>query len=150
MKGYETWSFKDRAFILAVGLSLLWHGFWFFFVTITVSPPKKHSANRPPIVSLGPVLDDTILRTLVDTKIEASPIFYRRLADFGAATELAAQTLVRHSPGDVVSIPLGRRISGSLRDAIGGEKTPLEEEFAVDLSALSQQKFEIEGDDVSS
>ncbi|HTL70009.1 MAG TPA: hypothetical protein VL404_01840, partial [Candidatus Eisenbacteria bacterium] len=65
MKGYETWHFRDRTFLGAVGLSLLWHFFWFFSITIVVSPPKPKNKPMVKIVSIGPVLDDSIFRTLV-------------------------------------------------------------------------------------
>jgi hypothetical protein len=118
---------------MAVGLSLLWHLFWFFSITITVSPPKSKVKTRPRIVSLGPALDDTIFRTLVETKPEFSKTFYRQMSEFAVPTEPAVKTIERHSPGDVVSVPMGKKFLTSLKDLVGGSKVSPDFDFAPSL-----------------
>ena len=129
MRDYEGWSFRDRSFAFALFLSAAWHLFWFFTVTITVNPAKGHFKPRPGIVSLGPVLDDAIFRTLAATKPQLSQTFYRRLTDFSPPVELKPQTIERRSPGDVVSVPFGRKFSSPVRDLMSGDKASPEYEF---------------------
>ena len=120
---YRSWSFTDRTFILAVAISLLWHFFWFFSVRIVVSTPKKTERPRPELVSLGPVIDDAMFKTLVDTKPELSQSFYRRPSDLAAAAELPAQSAGRHVAGEVVSVPFGKKFLETLKSLVGGIKT---------------------------
>ena len=119
---YRSWSFWDRSFIVAVGLSILWHFFWFFSIKIVVSTPKKPERPRPYLVSLGPVMGDTIFKTLVETKPELSQSFYRRPSDLAAATELPAAPPERHAAGDVVSVPFGRKFLETIKGLVGGTK----------------------------
>ncbi len=131
MKGYESWHFRDRSFALAVTLSLGWHFFWFFALTITVSPEKTRYRPRPHIVSLGPVLDDTLLRTLVDTRPQVSQVLYRQWTDFKLATEVPAQTVQRSLSSDVVSIPSDKQLLASLHSVLGGTKaSPTDDSFS--------------------
>lgn len=123
MREYQSWSFADRSFLFAFLVSLLWHLFWFFSVTIVVTPPKKMPKVQPVIVSLGPVLNDAIFKTLVESRPEISKAFYRPPADFSSATEVPAQTVERYAPGDIVSVPLGKNFTGTLKDLVGGDKS---------------------------
>jgi TonB family protein len=120
MKEYRSWSFTDRWFWYAMAVSVLWHAFWFFSITIVVNAPARRPMVQPRIVSLGPVLDDAIFRTLVETRPEVSKAFYRQPADFSTATDVPTETLERFSPGDVVSVPKG--FQSRLREVVGGEK----------------------------
>jgi hypothetical protein len=120
---YRSWSFADRSFFFAFLVSLLWHLFWFFSVTIVVAPPKRSPKIQPSIVSLGPVVNDTIFKTLVENRPEISKAFYRQPTDFSSATEVPAQTVEHYSPGDVISVPLGKNFTGALKDLVGGGKT---------------------------
>lgn len=144
-RDYRSWSFADRSFGFALAVSLLWHLFWFFSVSITVATePVKRSVN-PRILSLGPVLDDAILRTLVQSRPEVSKAFYRELSDFQAATELPIQTVERRESGDVTSLPFGEETMRSLRRLMSGDKTSPEELFRG--SGFSPGAyFELEGD----
>ena len=129
MKGYETWSFGNRPFLFALSLSFLWHLFWFFLVTIDVQGVRKPSHLRPKIVSLGPVIDDTIFRMLAESRPQLSETFYRHLDDFAPAIEVKPQVLGRREPGEVVSLS-SRRGQGSLiRDLVGGLKLGYTEEI---------------------
>jgi len=119
---YRSWWFWDRTFLAAVSLSLLWHFFWFFSITITVSAHRKTEKPRPYLVSLGPVMDDDILKTLVNTKSELSQSFYRRSSDLAAAAELPLDTGGRHSAGDVVSVPFGKKFLETLKGIVDGVK----------------------------
>lgn len=130
MRGYETGFFKDRSFLLAVTLSLLWHSFWFFSITVTVSPHKSPKKVHPRIVSLGSVLDDTIFRTLVENKPQLSQTFYRHLSDFSAKLDVQTKTIERHSPGDVVALPFGKRYMSFLKEMTGGDKFSPDFDFA--------------------
>ncbi len=147
MKDYDTWSFRDRSFALALLLSILWHLFWFLSISITVSPFKKKDHARPVIVSLGPVIDDTLMRTLIEAKTEPSEAFYRQLSDFTAsATDLEVKTIERHSPGDVVSVPLGNKFLTSLRGLVGGKKSSPTYEFTSKIkTGYYEESFELEG-----
>ena len=122
-RDYRSWSFADRPFLFALLVSLFWHLFWFFSVTIVVSPPRTPHKAEPVIVSLGPVLSDAIFKTLVESRPEISKAFYRQPADFSSATQAPAQTLERYTPGEVVSVPQGgRKFTGLLKERLGGSK----------------------------
>ena len=122
MKDYESWSFWDRSFLWALAVSLLWHLFWFFSITITVSSHQKIKP-RPKLVSIGAVLDDTIFKTLVENRPQLSQAFYRPLSDFSPKLEPEVKTIERYSPGDVVSVPFRKKFSNSLRELISGTKS---------------------------
>ncbi len=120
---YRSWSLiTDRAFVLALTISLLWHFFWFFSVRIVVSTPRKAEKVRPELISLRPVIDDAMFKTLVDTKPELTQSFYRRPADFAAASELPPQASERYAPGEIVSVPFGKKFLQTLKSFVGGSK----------------------------
>ncbi len=147
VRDYESWSFRDRSFGFALGLSLLWHFFWFFSIAIVVTPPKVSGTARPVIVSLGPVLDDSIFRILAQTKPQISETFYRRLSDFSAPMELEVKTAERYSSGDVVSVPFGKKVTSLLRSLVSGEKSVPHYEFSSHLNlGYSEESVVIEGD----
>lgn len=147
VRDYESWSFRDKSFSFALGLSLLWHFFWFFSISIVVTPLKVSGSGRPVIVSLGPVLDDSILRTLAQTKPQISETFYRRLSDFTAPMDLEVTTVERHSPGDVVSVPFGKRVTSLLRTLVGGEKSAPHYEFSSRIKlGYSEENYVVEGE----
>ena len=129
VKNYEGWSSQERSFAAALGLSVLWHAFWFFSITISLSPNKILVKPRPRIVSLGPVLDDKMFRTLLETKPEYSQTFYRRLSDFSSPVEIQTKTVERYNRGSVVSLPLGKKTWNAVRGLIGGTKASPEHEF---------------------
>ena len=137
MNDYRSWSFIDRSFFFAFLVSLLWHLFWFFSVTIVVTPPKKSLKTQPVIVSLGPVLNDAIFKTLVESRPEISKAFYRPPADFSTATEIPIQTIERYSPGDVVSIPLGKKFMNTLKDILEGSKISHDADDYFELSGAA-------------
>jgi hypothetical protein len=107
---------------VALAASILWHLFWFFSVTIVVSPPKNADKPKPRLVSLGPVLDDSIFRSLVESRIDATPAYYRPRLTGNTATELPAETAERRLPGDVVSVPFGTQAQNALAGLVGGRK----------------------------
>lgn len=119
---YRGWTFRDRSFILAAALSLLWHFFWFFSIRIVVTSPAKIEKTRPDLVSWGPVMDDAIFKTLIESKPEMSQSFYRRPSDLAAAADLPVETSPRHEAGEVVSVPMGKKFLESLRGFVGGVK----------------------------
>ena len=133
MKDYETWSFRDRSFLWALLLSLLWHSFWFFSLTIVVSADKK-IRQKTKLVSIGSVLDDSIFKTIVENRPQLSQAFYRPLSDFSSQLETKPQTLERYSAGDVVSVPFSKKFSDSLKELIGGEKYSPQYEIAPQLA----------------
>ena len=118
----RSWTFTDRSFLFAAAVSVLWHLFWFFSVTIVVTPAKTKKPVRTELVSLGPVLNDAIFKTLIETRPEVSQAYYRPLSDFESATELPVQKAERHESGNVTSLPMGENFVRSLRYLIGGEK----------------------------
>ncbi len=121
-RDYRSWSFTDRTFVVAAAVSLLWHFFWFFSIRIVVSPPAKAEKPRPELVSLGAVIDDAMFKTLVESKPEISQSFYRRPSDLAAAAELPVETAERHAPGDVVSVPFGKKFLATLKNLVAGAK----------------------------
>lgn len=122
MRDYPSWSFFNRPFLAALTLSGLWHLLWILTLNVTIQPPYTASRPRPEVVSLGPVLDDTIFRTLVEARPRYSEAFYRHLSDLSRTIEPEVQTTQRRQPGDVVSFVMGQRLFDSLRQAVGGSK----------------------------
>lgn len=122
MKDYQSWSFFNRPFLAALALSGLWHLLWILTLNVTIEPQRVISRLRPEIVSLGPVLDDTIFRTLVEARPRYSEAFYRHLSDLSRTIEPEVRTIERRQPGDVVSFTMGQRLFDSLRQAVGGSK----------------------------
>lgn len=139
---YRSWSFADRSFVFALLVSVLWHLFWFFTVTITVAVPKRPPKSQPVIVSLGPVLNDTIFRTLVESRPEISKAFYRPPADFSSAAEAPPQSAERYSPGDVVSVPLGKKFMSTMKERVAGDKAFPEAGLPTLVSAEEGEYFE--------
>lgn len=134
MRDYYGWSFQDRSFAFALMLSLGWHFFWFFSITIIVNPKKNSSKPRPAIVSLGPVLDDSIFRTLVDTRPEATEAFYRRGSDFESPVDVEVKTMARQDlRGEVVSLPFGQKMKHSIMEIVGGAKIFSHDDFEDEL-----------------
>lgn len=142
---YESWTFGDRAFLRAVSISVLWHLFWFFAVTIVVSPSKTAPKQPTRVISLGPVLDDSILKTLIETRPEISRTYYRPLSGLPPPEPPPAKTIERRSPGEVVSVSPGRRFLDSVKLLVGGDKAS--PEFASRLSLRYREAaLEIEGE----
>ena len=129
MKGYEGWSFGDKLFAVALGLSIIWHLFWFSLVTVGMNPEKKIGKPKAKIVFLGPVLNDKIFRALVEKKPEFSKTFYQRLTDLASPIDIHTRTMERYSPSSVLSLPLGKKTSNTVRDLLGGVKASPEHEF---------------------
>ncbi len=150
MRDYSGWSFTDRSFLMALGISLLWHFFWFFSITITINPSKRFShLPKPKIVSLGPVLDDTIFKTLVENKPQLSETFYRRISDFSSPLDLQVKTMDRFSPGEVVGLPARKKFWSSLRGLVGGAKTSPDYALVTHeapVLGVSYEMSEIEGE----
>ena len=114
---------RDRRFFaLGLAASVLWHFFWFFSLKIVVATPRKTERPRPYLVSLGPVMDDAIFKTLVETRPELSQSFYRRPADFSTAVDLPAPPAPHYEAGSVVSVPFGRKFINSLKGIVSGIK----------------------------
>jgi TonB family protein len=78
---------------------------------------------------LGPVLDDSIFRTLVQDKPQLSQTFYRRLSDFAELPEPPIRTAGRHETGEVISVPEGGRFLTAARVLLGGDKAAPEHDF---------------------
>ena len=96
---------------------------------------------QPQIVSLGPILNDAIFKTLVESRPEISKAFYRPSASFSSATEAPARTFERYAPGDVVSVPLGKKFMGTLKDLVSGGKASPEAGIPVMPSAGMEDYF---------
>lgn len=131
---YRSWSFWNRSFLVGLVFSLLWHFFWFFSIKIVIEKPRKIDKPVPALVSLGPVMDDAIFKTLVDSRPELTQSFYRRSSDFSAAADLPPQTVQKHVSGEVVSVPFGKKFAQSLREIVGGVKTSPDFEWAKDAA----------------
>ncbi len=135
-KEYRSWSFWDRSFLFAAAISILWHLLWFFSITIDVNQHAVKAKRSTDTVFLGPVLDDAIFKTLVDSRTEFSKTFYRKPQEFTQETEVPQETPERYMPGDIMSMPAHKTLTGTLRDRIGGNKSV----------AGAEDYFEITGD----
>jgi len=114
---------NDRPLLLGALLSLLWHFFWFFSITITIGPSELARRRVTRTASLGAVLDDTIFRTLVESRPQVTEAFYRHMSDLAPAPpEPEIPLMDRHSSGDVVSVPFGKKFIMTLKEFIDGEK----------------------------
>ncbi len=114
---------NDRPLLLGALCSLLWHFFWFFSVTITIGPSELARRRVTRTVSLGAVLDDTIFKPLIESRPQVTEAFYRHMSDFEPAPpEPEIPMMDRHSSGDVVSVPFGKKFIMTLKEFIDGEK----------------------------
>lgn len=115
---------ENRALLVGVFFSLLWHFFWFFSITITVGPTAWDRKPKTRSVALGPVLDDTIFRTLVESRPQISETFYRHMSDFEPPPmrDPEIPAIARYAQTDVVSVPFGKRFAASLKDFVDGDK----------------------------
>ena len=100
-KEYRSWSFGDRSFLFAAAVSILWHLLWFFSISIEVNQHGVKARKTTEIVSLGPVLDDAIFKTLIESRTEFSKTFYRKPEEFIRETEIPQEIPERYMPGDV-------------------------------------------------
>lgn len=144
-KEYRSWTFSDRAFLFGMAVSILWHLLWFFSITIDVNQHPASPRKQVQVVSLGPVLDDDIFRTLIETRPEFSRTYYRQPSDFKDTTDIPDEVVEKYSPGDVVSMPSSKNFIQTLRQRVGGDKaafTPGASSGALPLSHF----FEISGD----
>ena len=123
MKGYEGWSFSDKSFAMALGLSLVWHLFWFSMVTVSTNLEKRPVKPRSRIVFLGPVLDEKIFRTLVESKPELSKALPRKFSEFSEPVDTQIKTAERYNRGSVLNLPLEKRSLEAVNGLIGGTKT---------------------------
>lgn len=122
MRGYEGWSFSDKSFAVALGLSLVWHLFWFSLVTVSMNPEKRLIKPRSRIVFLGPVLDEKIFRVLVESKPELSKALPRKFSEMPMPAESQIRTAERYTRGSVVNLPLEKRSWAAVNGLIGGTK----------------------------
>ena len=143
---YRSWSFMDRQFLFAAAVSVLWHLFWFFAVTIVVTPVLLKKPPRTAIVSLGPVLDDALIKTLVESRPEYSKALYRELSEFETATELPVQTVERRESGDITSLPFGEKAAVRLRELLSGDKAPQDGFFQGGAGLSVSDYFRLEGE----
>ncbi len=146
VREYRSWSFTDRQFLFAAAVSVLWHLFWFFAVTIVVTPAPLKKPAHTALVSLGPVLDDTLIRTLVESRPEYSKAFYRELSEFESATELPARTVERRESGDITSLPFSEKTAEHLRQLLSGDKASPDEFFQGGAGFSISDYFRLEGD----
>jgi len=147
-RDYRSWSFTDRSFLFAVSVSVLWHLFWFFSVSIVVTPANTKKPSRTKFVSIGPVLDDAIFQTLIESRPEYSKAFYRELSDIDAATQLPAPAIGRQESGEVTSLPLGANAVQSLHALMSGQKSS-PEEFLRGTGFSPSDYFKLSGDAAS-
>ncbi len=98
------------------------------------------------MVSLGPVLDDSFFKTLVQTRPQFSEAIYRRPVDFSATLDSKVQTFERQEAGEVVSMPFGKNFVEAMRGAVAGDKAAPEELF---LFSRSAYRIELEGEAAS-
>ena len=138
---------SDRPLLLGALLSLLWHFFWFFSVTITVGPSDLVRRRVTRTVSLGAVLDDTIFKTLVENRPQVTEAFYRHMSDFvPVPSEPEIPKMERRSSGGVVSVPFGKKFIMTLKDFIDGDKPSPDFDLDAGLSGSFGQGESFEGE----
>ena len=138
---------KNRGFQYAIAITMLWHFFWFFAVTIDVKTPAAKSRQDFRVHFVGPVLSDDAFNMIVALKPELSQTRYHIPEDFTQNLEPATGSLDRRSPGDLVSVPMGRTTWSALRGTIQGEKpyadTDFYHKFSIDVA---KSPFSVSGD----
>ena len=141
-------TFEDRPLLLGILVSFVWHFFWFFSVTITVGPDGSWSRKTESrSVSLGPVLDDTIFKTLIENRPQITETFYRHMSDFAPAPpEPENPTLERATPGGVVSVPFGKKFITSLKEFVDGDKPFADFDLGPSSDASTGFSETLEGD----
>jgi TonB family protein len=142
---YRSWTFADRSFAFAFTFSVLWHVFWFLSVDIKVASSAAKRPKDMKLVSLGPVLDDELIKTLVESRPEYSRAFYRELSDLEKAVDIPPQTLGRQESGEVSSLPFGEKTVSRLRDIVGGVKAA-PDFFQGGTGLSASDYFRLEGD----
>jgi len=144
---FLTEAVKNRGFQYAIAISVLWHLFWFFAITIDIKAPASKHRPDLKVYFLGPVLSDDAFNMIVALKPELSETSYRAPEDFSQNLEPEMGTLERLSPGDLVSVPLGRATWGALRGVIKAEKPYADTEFYQKFSIdIVKSPFPIQGD----
>ena len=124
MRNYAGWSLRDRSFASALLISVGWHIFWFVAISVNVAPRYMKFKTDPAVVSLGPVLDDSIFSTLAKNRQQLSETYYRRLSDYKTETASEVRAASASAAGGIVVLPPSEP-ARSLRDLVGGEKTGL-------------------------
>jgi hypothetical protein len=142
---YESRSLQDRSFLWAISLSVLWHLFWFFSLSITMGDHKKPRVKSK-LVSIGTVLDDSFFKTIVENRPQLSEAFYRAHSDLSPKLEPAPKMMEPYAAGDVVSVPFSRKFSDSLKEIIGGEKFSPDFDFLPSLSGAGRNILETDAD----
>lgn len=78
----KTYIFKDRIFIFAIFLSLVWHVFWLSIITVTVTPDHAKPIKFSRVSFLGPILERGALEVRIKPK-EPSFLEKRYLSGIG-------------------------------------------------------------------
>lgn len=137
----------DRPLLLGAVISLVWHLFWFFSVTITVGPSDSPRRRVSRTVSLGAVLDDTIFKTLIESRPQVTEAFYRQLSDFAPSpSEVEIPRLERSLSGDVVSVPFGKKFITTLKEFMDGDKPSPDFDMSGASGAYFGDAESLEGD----
>lgn len=140
-------SLSDRPLLFGALISLLWHFFWFFSVTITIGPSETLRRRVSRTVSLGAVLDDTIFKTLVESRPQVTEAFYFRSSEFTPAPpELELPVMERPLSGGVVSVPFGKKFMMTLKEFMDGDKPSADFDLGDGVGALFENVESLEGD----
>lgn len=113
---------RIRGLWLAVIVSILCHFFWFFFIAIDVSIPLKEKKTRSKIVFLGPLVDETVFRSLAALNPPLPRTFYRGITEFAPPMDLPIKTMGRQAAGTNANAPIGKKSEVSLRKMVAGSK----------------------------
>jgi hypothetical protein len=113
---------KNRGLQVAIVGSFLWHFFWMFVVTVPFQLDGLEKKTHPRIYFLGPVLTDESFNLIVESKPELSQTYYEALERGQGDFEPEIESLERQSPGDMVSIPLGRTTWNTLKGMFHDDK----------------------------
>jgi hypothetical protein len=140
------WSFANRSFLAALVVSVLWHLFWFFVVTVKVQLPAATARSQMRIYFIGPVLNDDAFNLIVQEKPELSKTVYRNPSFEPESLEPSTSAMNRRRPGDLTSVPFGRNSWKSFGGVLSSTK-PLAgadfiERFSIDIA---KSPFTIEG-----
>ncbi|MCM8782233.1 MAG: hypothetical protein NC828_04215, partial [Candidatus Omnitrophica bacterium] len=76
--------FRDRDFSIAFLISLSWHLFIMFFVTIVVLPVNFPMLKASTISFLGPILEKTAFEIMIEKGIPSKQTVYQQTMPFGS------------------------------------------------------------------
>ncbi len=113
---------RERGVIYALAASLVWHFFWFFAITVDITPIEVWTERSTGIHFIGPVLSDEWFELVLESKPAMSQTIYRPYEELAEPLEPERPVLEKDLPRDLVSIPMSQRQRASLQGLLRTEK----------------------------